>query len=124
MTWVCYDLDLESMQNGANYLLGEHDFSSFRGPHCQSLTPVRKVLDIKISKDKHYLLNNVNLICVEITANAFLHNMVRNIVGVLLHVGKGAKEYSWVLDVLKAKNRSAAVNTAKPDGLYLYQVKY
>ena len=124
MTWVYYDLDIEAMQNAAGHLIGEHDFSSFRGPHCQSLTPVREVFSIKVTKDQHYLLSDVNIFHIEITANAFLHNMVRNVVGVLLHVGKGAKDPNWVLDVLKAKNRSAAVNTAKPDGLYLFNIEY
>lgn len=110
MTWVYYDLNIDAMQNGAQYLIGEHDFSSFRGPHCQSLTPVREVFSISINKDTHYLLPDVNVFYIEITANAFLHNMVRNIVGVLLHVGKGAKDPNWVKDVLNARNRSAAFN--------------
>jgi tRNA pseudouridine38-40 synthase len=110
-------LDAGRMDAGAQYLIGEHDFSSFRGAHCQSHTPWRELQWIKVTRQGDYVL-------VEVQANAFLHHMVRNIVGVLLEVGAARRPPEWVAEVLAAQQRSMAATTAKPHGLYLVDVVY
>jgi tRNA pseudouridine38-40 synthase len=117
VSWYYRDLDAHLMQLGANYLLGEHDFSSFRSSRCQSKTPMRTMHAISIQR-------RGKLITVEIEANAFLHHMVRNIMGVLLKVGTLAQQPHWVKEVLEAKNRQAASDTASASGLYLTAVGY
>jgi tRNA pseudouridine38-40 synthase len=117
ITWSPRRLDVDKMREGAVSLLGEHNFTSFRATHCQAKSPVRTI---------HYLhiIRLGDLIVLEVQANAFLHHMVRNIVGVLLAVGVGDKPASWVGEVLAARNRSCASVTAKPFGLYLVSVDY
>ncbi len=117
VTWHYRSLDAERMQAAAQHWLGRHDFSSFRDSHCQSKTPVRQVEEI-------HVIRQGALIVVEIKANAFLHHMVRNMVGVLLEVGEGAKEIAWAAEVLEARARTAAAMTAPPHGLYLVKVEY
>lgn len=117
VTWHYYPLDVTSMQDAIPYLLGEQDFSSFRSSQCNSKTPMRCVLDCMIKRQGDYVI-------LEIEANAFLHHMVRNIVGVLFKIGEGLKSSAWMEEVLKSKKRTAAAETAPPDGLYLIQVKY
>lgn len=117
VTWVLPPLNVQAMQKAADYLLGKHDFSSFRGAHCQAKTATRTILAIKI----HSMGDNIIL---DITANAFLYHMVRNIVGTLMMVGQGKCEESWVRDVLTAKDRRLAGHTAPPSGLYLVDVRY
>ncbi|MBN2700127.1 MAG: tRNA pseudouridine(38-40) synthase TruA [Methylothermaceae bacterium] len=117
VTWWYHPLDVERMRDGAAHLLGEHDFSSFRGPYCQSKSPFRRV----------YLLDVIRVgeeIWVDIIANAFLHNMVRNIVGVLMAIGSGKRPPAWAQEVLWARDRSSGGVTAPPDGLYLAGVWY
>jgi tRNA pseudouridine38-40 synthase len=116
-TWYFYPLDAEKMQQAGQYLLGEQDFSSFRSSDCESKTPMRNVHSLTVTRQNE-------LVVVEIQANAFLHHMVRNIVGVLLQVGAGFKEPVWAQEVLQAKDRRAAAETAPPEGLYLTQVIY
>lgn len=113
-----YALDAELMQNGANYLLGEQDFSALRSAECQSNTPMRHVHKVEVSRLQPHLL------CVAVTANAFLHHMVRNIIGVLFEVGRGGREPAWVAEVLASQDRSAAGVTAPANGLYLLKVDY
>lgn len=117
VTWSSRPLDIELMRQGAAYLLGEHDFTSFRATQCQAKSPVRTI-------DYLHLARRGDLIVMEIKANAFLHHMVRNIVGVLMAVGAGDKPPSWVGEVLSARSRSAGGVTAKPYGLYLVAVDY
>lgn len=105
------------MHQAAQYLLGENDFSSFRAAQCQSLTPWRNIHHIEVSRQGEYVI-------VDIKANAFVHHMVRNIVGSLLEVGAGNQSPQWIDDLLKAKDRTQAAATAKPEGLYLVQVDY
>jgi tRNA pseudouridine38-40 synthase len=105
------------MQEAANYLLGEHDFSSVRGNGCESKSPFRCVELLTV-------VRNSELIFIDIKANAFLLHMVRNIVGLLLAVGKGAKPPIWVDSVLKARDRKQGSITVAPHGLYLYHVDY
>jgi len=112
-----YQLNAQDMHEGAQVLIGTHDFTSFRGPDCQSFSPVRTIHKISVSKMDEYLY-------IDITANAFLHNMVRNIVGSLLEIGKGRRDTNWLSKVLAAHDRTQASITAPASGLYLIEVAY
>ena len=114
----CYlDLDAEKMHQAGQYLLGEHDFSSFRAAQCQSNTPWRNVHHLSVTRIGQYII-------VDIQANAFVHHMVRNIVGSLIEVGAGKESIEWMKWLLEQKNRQLAAPTAKPNGLYLVDVIY
>lgn len=116
-TWISEPLNEQSMHEAAQLLRGEHDFSSFRSSQCQSKTAKRHVFAIEV---KRYL----EMICIDITANSFLHHMVRNIVGVLIEIGEGRREPAWCEEVLAKRNRCAAGKTAPPQGLFLAGVRY
>ena len=116
-SWVYRSLDAERMHEAAQYLLGEHDFTSFRAQKCQSRTPVRRVRYIDVRRHGEHIV-------IEIEANAFLHHMVRNIAGVLTTVGGGQQPVGWVGEVLSARDRTCAGITASPQGLYLRHVSY
>lgn len=115
--WCPYQLDEHQMQLGANYLLGELDFSSFRGSRCESRTPMRRVDQILVKRGG-------NIVSVEITANAFLLHMVRNIVGALIEVGKGKRRPEWIQQLLLAKDRTKGAMMVPACGLYLIKVEY
>lgn len=115
--WYCHPLDIDLMKQGSDYLVGQHDFSSFRASQCQAHSPVRNIESIEIIRQGDDIM-------LEFKANAFLHNMIRNIVGVLLKVGDGQASPTWVQEVLAAKSRDCAAKTASPMGLYFYQVDY
>jgi tRNA pseudouridine38-40 synthase len=117
LSWYFLPLNAEAMHRAAQYLIGEHDFSAFRGSDCQSKTPFREVKAISVKRHGSYIL-------IDICANAFLHHMVRNIVGTLLQVGEGKRAEEWVKMVLESKNRREAGITALPNGLYLVGVRY
>ncbi len=117
LTWCKYELDVAAMLEGARHLLGEQDFTSFRATQCQAKSPVRNLRSLDIYR-------RGQLIVLDLKANAFLHHMVRNIVGVLIEVGRGAKPESWVADVLQARDRKAAAATAPSYGLYFVGVDY
>lgn len=117
VTWCNRPLDLARMRAGAKHLIGEHDFTSFRASQCQARSPVRNIHHL-------HIVRRGDLIVLEVQANAFLHHMVRNIVGVLIAVGSGDADPSWVAEVLAAKDRSRAGVTARPNGLYLVSVDY
>ncbi|HEX2549068.1 MAG TPA: tRNA pseudouridine(38-40) synthase TruA [Gammaproteobacteria bacterium] len=117
VTWQYDDLNIATMQTAANFLLGEQDFSSFRSAECESRTPMRNVMHISIYRQD-------SMIMIEIEANAFLHHMVRNIVGVLIRIGRGFEEPEWMLEVLNARDRRKAADTAPASGLYLIKVGY
>jgi tRNA pseudouridine38-40 synthase len=117
-TYCYYPLNEMLMQTAANYLIGEHDFSSFRAVSCQSKSSHRHVQHLKISREQQ------DLILIDIRANAFLHHMVRNIVGVLMLIGSGQHEPVWAQTVLLAKDRRKAASTAPASGLYLANVFY
>ena len=110
-------LDTAAMQAASHCLLGEQDFSSFRSSECQSKTPIKTVYDIQILDQKPWVY-------IVIRANAFLHHMVRNIVGSLLAVGQEKRPACWMAEVLEAKSRQLAAPTFSPDGLYLARVGY
>ncbi len=117
VTWTSFALDEKAMTRAATYLLGEHDFSAFRAAQCQAHSPVREVQEIQFAATGPFLV-------LQIKANAFLHHMVRNIVGSLLEVGKGLKSETWIRQLLEGKDRTNAAATAPPHGLYLVKVEY
>jgi tRNA pseudouridine38-40 synthase len=116
-SWQCWPLDVEVMQEAAQCLIGEHDFSSFRASQCQAHSPIRTIDFINLTR-------NGDIICLDIQANAFLQHMVRNIAGVLMTIGSGKAPVSWIEEVLAAKQRAAGGVTAQPNGLYLVEVGY
>lgn len=117
VTWSSRPLNVDAMGEAAAYLVGQHDFTSFRATQCQAKSPVRRI-------EYLHLVRRGDLIILEVQANAFLHHMVRNIVGALMAVGAGDKPSGWVAEVLAARDRSAGGVTAKPFGLYLVGVDY
>ncbi len=115
--WSFRPLDLEAMRGGAQALIGEHDFSSFRSSQCQAASPVRTMHALDIER-------RGRMIVLTLRANAFLHHMVRNIVGALVYVGQGRQEAGWVAQVLAERDRTCAAPTFSPAGLYLTAVAY
>ncbi len=113
--WVYRGLDELAMKQAATYLLGEHDFSSFRAAACQALSPVKTMNRIDISHRGEPMSRYWRF---EFEANAFLHHMIRNIMGCLLMVGDGRQPSEWIVDVLAKRDRDAAAPTFSPDGLY------
>ncbi|TNF58538.1 MAG: tRNA pseudouridine(38-40) synthase TruA [Burkholderiales bacterium] len=109
--WVFRPLALEPMQAASRLLLGEHDFSSFRASQCQAHTPVKEMLRIEIARRGAYWR-------FEFEATAFLHHMIRNIMGCLIAIGTGNRPPGWMAQVLAARSRDAAAPTFSPDGLY------
>ncbi|WP_065648817.1 tRNA pseudouridine(38-40) synthase TruA [Pantoea eucrina] len=117
LTHYYHPLDAEKMQRAGQHLLGENDFTSFRAVQCQSRTPWRNVMHLNVTRQGAFVI-------VDIKANAFVHHMVRNIVGSLIEVGNGNQPESWIADLLAAKDRTLAAATAKAEGLYLVAVDY
>lgn len=111
------DLDEKKMHSAGQYLLGENDFTSFRAVHCQSRSPWRNVMHLNVTRHGAYVV-------VDIKANAFVHHMVRNIVGSLILVGQGEQPEDWIKWLLAEKDRTLAGATAKAGGLYLVEVDY
>ena len=109
--WTHTPLALGRMQAAAAQLLGEHDFSSFRAAECQARSPVKQLWQAEVSQSGE-------LFVFDFAANGFLHHMVRNLVGALVTVGKGAQEAEWMAEILAARDRSLAAPTFSPDGLY------
>lgn len=109
--WVFRPLDGMAMQQAAAHLLGEHDFSSFRASGCQALSPVKTINRIGISRHGAYWR-------FEFEASAFLHHMIRNMMGCLVRIGQGGHPSAWMNSVLNARNRDAAAPTFPADGLY------
>ena len=116
-SWIHYDLDHERMHEAAQLLLGENDYNAYRAVGCQSKSSIRIVEYINVSRCGEYIY-------VDIKADAFLHHMVRNIVGVLLAIGSGEQEIGWSLEVLKTLDRTKAGVTAPANGLYMVAVDY
>jgi tRNA pseudouridine38-40 synthase len=115
--WFHAPLDVALMQAAAQHLLGEHDFSAFRAAECQAKSPVKHLLQLDIRR-------HGDMIVFDVSADAFLHHMVRNIVGCLVYVGKGKYPPDWLAEVLAGRERSLAAPTFAPDGLYLRSIKY
>ena len=110
-------LDADAMQAAADELVGEHDFSAFRAAECQARSPVRRIESLTVRRRDAWLT-------IEVTANAFLHHMVRNIVGTLLAVGLGDAPASRAREQLESRQRSTGEATVAAHGLYLWQVDY
>jgi tRNA pseudouridine38-40 synthase len=116
-TWERRPLDVERMHGAAQYLVGEHDFSAFRAVECQAKSPRRRVDTLTVTREREWVV-------IDITANAFLHHMVRNVAGLLMSVGQGDSPPERVPAVLAGRDRKANAATAPPDGLYLATVRY
>jgi len=115
--WVRDPLDHERMHGAAQHLVGEHDFSSFRAAECQARTPMRNIYEISVTRRSE-------IVVLTVTANAFLHHMVRNIAGVLIAVGAGEQPIEWIDQVLAARDRTRGGVTAAAGGLYLAGIRY
>ena len=115
--WVFRPLDGLAMQQAAALLIGEHDFSSFRSSECQAASPVKTLYEIAISRRGAYWRFDFH-------GNAFLHHMIRNIMGCLVAVGSGRQRPEWMADVVAARSRDAAAPTFAPDGLYFVGPQY
>jgi tRNA pseudouridine38-40 synthase len=109
--WTFRPLDGEAMRRAGQALVGEHDFSAFRSAECQALSPVKTMREIAIERRGAYWRFRFD-------ADAFLHHMIRNIVGCLVAVGSGVRPVDWLADVLDKRDRSLAAATFAPDGLY------
>ena len=109
--------DLDAMKEAAKCLIGEHEFTSFRSSECQSKTPVKTIYAIDIISDEPWLYFRIR-------GNAFLHHMVRNLVGSFLQIGRGRQKPEWMAELLAAKDRHYAAPTFMPDGLYLTKIAY
>mgnify|MGYP001810864408 CR=1 FL=1 len=109
--WVFRPLAMDALQSAAGLLIGEHDFTSFRASQCQAHTPVKTLRRIDITRRGAYWR-------FEFEANAFLHHMIRNIMGCLIAIGSGNRPPGWMGEVLAARSRDAAAPTFAPDGLY------
>ncbi len=109
--------DIDAMKQASECLIGEHDFTSFRSSECQSKTPIKTMYSIEVISSEPWLYFRIK-------GNAFLHHMVRNLVGSFLQIGLGKQGSSWMAEVLQAKDRSIAAPTFSPAGLYLAQISY
>ncbi len=115
--WTFRPVDPERMRQAAQCLTGEHDFSAFRSSQCQAATPVRRLQAVRVS-------GSAELICLTFTANAFLHHMIRNLVGSLIYIGQNRQPVEWMAQLLAGRDRSAAAPTFQPDGLYFCGASY
>jgi tRNA pseudouridine38-40 synthase len=109
--WTFRPLDGEAMRRAGQALLGEHDFSAFRSAECQALSPVKTMQRVEIERRGAYWRFRFD-------ADAFLHHMIRNLVGCLVAVGSGVRAVDWLAEVLDKRDRSLAAATFAPDGLY------
>ncbi len=105
------------MQEAAECLLGAHDFSAFRSAGCRASTPVRKISELRITRNEHW-------ITIDVTANAFLQHMVRNIAGLLVAIGQGEEGPGWAKEVLDSRDRTKGGMSAPAHGLTLIRVDY
>ncbi|WP_133619573.1 tRNA pseudouridine(38-40) synthase TruA [Hydromonas duriensis] len=115
--WFHRQLNAEKMNAAAQALIGEHDFSAFRASQCQAKSPIKTMHSIKVQRMG-------DLVVVSVTANAFLHHMVRNIVGSLIYVGMGKQEVDWLGFLLTQNNRNLSAPTFSASGLYLAAIHY
>jgi len=115
--WFHLPLDFSAMQEGASYLLGEHDFSAFRASECQAKSPVRTLTQADVQVSGRYFVFSFS-------ANAFLQHQVRNMIGALTYVGKGAHSPSYIKELLQKRDRTLSPPTFSPYGLYLTGVGY
>ena len=116
-SWCYRPLDENRMQAAAQYLIGEHNFNSYRAVACQAKSPIRTVSKLEVTRQGQ-------MVYLDIEANAFLHHMVRNIAGVLMEVGRGEQPPEWAREILEHQDRTKGGITAPPYGLYLTEVDY
>lgn len=114
---IPFEVDVHAMQEAANYLIGEHDFSTFRDAACQAKSPVKTLDTLQVFR----LADRVEITT---TARSFLHRQVRSITGSLVEVGRGMREPAWMKEILEARDRTACGPVAPADGLYLERVMY
>ncbi len=117
VAWVHRPLEIARMNAAAAHLLGEHDFSAFRATGCQSKTPLRRVTELAVRREGDH-------VTITVTANAFLHHMVRNITGLLISVGRGDAAPEFAAEVLAGRDRTRNAATAPAGGLYFAAVRY
>jgi tRNA pseudouridine38-40 synthase len=115
--WVFMPLDVERMREAAQCLIGTHDFTAFRAAGCQNKTPVKQMYEVAVERKG-------DAIVFTLRANAFLHHMVRNLVGSLIYIGQGRRPVEWMRELLEGRNRHVAAPTFMPDGLYLARIEY
>jgi tRNA pseudouridine38-40 synthase len=115
--WVFRSLDIDCMREAAAHLVGQHDFSAFRSIQCQAKSPVKTMHAINIAQRGDIFLFTLH-------ANAFLHHMVRNLIGSFVSVGNGTRPSVWMKEVLEGRERKMAAPTFMPDGLYLAKIDY
>lgn len=115
---VSQPLNIKKMRKAGKYLVGEHNFNAFRSTECQANNPIRKIHHCKVKKLKQ------DCICIEVCANAFLHNMMRILVSAIIEVGKENQKPKYIKELIKAEKRDGAIKTQSPFGLYLYDVCY
>jgi tRNA pseudouridine38-40 synthase len=115
--WYHAPLDVAAMREAMNGLVGTHDFSAFRSVECQAKTPTKTIMEARI-------FQHGQLIQFHFRANAFLHHMVRNLVGSLVYIGADKQDRTWLLSLIASKNRALAAPTFQPDGLYLHAIEY
>lgn len=115
--WFHLPLDVERMRAAAALLVGEHDFTAFRSSECQAKSPLRTIHSFDVAREGEE-------IHFQVRANAFLHHMVRNLIGMLVYVGKGAHPPAWAQEVLQSRDRSKGAPTFGPQGLYLEKIEY
>ncbi len=115
--WYHLPLDADAMRAGAAHLVGEQDFSAFRAAECQAKSPLKTLHRAEVSRLG-------DCIVFDFRASAFLHHMVRNMVGALVYVGKGAHSPEWIAELIASRNRSLAAPTFSPSGLYLSGIEY
>jgi len=117
VTRIAQPLDENRMHRAAQALIGEHDFSAYRAAECQSTTPMRNVQAVTVFRIGEFVV-------MDIRANAFLHHMVRNIIGVLIEIGDGRRDENWAGELLRGRDRSKASVTAPAQGLYFCGPQY
>ncbi len=117
VAWLFAPLDQKLMHEAARLLLGEHDFSAFRSSKCQASHAIREMQSISVKREGEYVI-------LDIKANAFLHHMVRNIMGTLMVIGRGEQPVEWMQQLLQGKDRKKAGMTASAAGLYMVNVEY
>jgi len=115
--WYHKDLDLDAVERALVHLRGEHDFSVFRDAECQAKSPIRNLMEASVERAG-------SLVVFTFRANAFLHHMVRNVVGCLVYVGAGKHPPGWIAELIEARDRRLAAPTFMADGLYLAGVEY
>jgi tRNA pseudouridine38-40 synthase len=117
VAWVHRVIEVQDMYRAALALVGEHDFSSFRSSQCQANSPIRTIRSIEFHEEG-------KLLFIEFRANAFLHHMIRNIVGALIEVGTSRRDLRWFNQMFEAKDRRLGAPTFAPDGLYFCGANY